>query len=272
MSITTSQDLGGNTLTTMIVIDFSTCIGFTPTGTTTLRMSANRNGTADIVYDGNTYKYVGFDVSGFRNEINGAPPKPTLIFDKGSLINNSDFTALWDQYSAATGNEFFDARGAKIQIFRTVNLSTTQQTAIQEYVVSQVNKMTKTTIEYELAISLGVDRLGNESVQTLAANRCSLRYRRYNSTTADFDYTDENAGGCPWNNPTTISDWSAVPDKTIRFYNRQDTEILAINKALDQCSYTVKGCQLRFDPNNDGLSLPLNALYSPNINPQKSGS
>ncbi len=262
--ITTAQELGGNSLTTLITIDFSTCIAFKPTGTGVVRMSANRNGTADIVYDGHTYQYVGFEADGFRSEINGAVPTPTISFDKASLVNLAAFVTIWDEYIAQTGEDYFDPRGARISILRVVNLSTSQETNLQEYVVSQANKITPNVIEWQLAISLGVDRLVGDSITRLSVNRCALRYRRWNATLNDFDYTDEDAGGCPYGNPTTISNWSAVPGFGIKWFNRDDVELTAPNKNLDACSYSVKGCQSRFDPAENGLTLPFVGLYSPN--------
>lgn len=262
--ITDAQELGGNSLTTMLVIDFSTCIAFKPTGTTTIRMSANRNGTANIVYDGNTYEYVGFEAQGFRSEINGAPPQPTITFDKASLLSLSSFTTLWDQYTTQTGQDYFDPRGARITVFRTSNLSTSQQTNVQEYIVSQATKITTSTIEWQLSVSLGVDRANGDSIAKLAVNRCNLRYRRWNATTNNFDYTPELEGGCPYGNPTTVSDWSAVPDFGNKYFTNEDVELLPANKSLDKCSYSALGCQKRFDPAENGLALPFVMLYSPN--------
>lgn len=258
---TDTQKLTVGQLTTFIVIDFSTCIGFTPTGTTTLRLSAYRNGVNDIVYDGQTYQYVGFDAQGFRSELNGQVPTPTITFDKAGLLANTTYTTLWDQYTSQTKEDYFDWRGAKVQIFRTINLDTAQQLHVQEYVVSQVNKITQSTVEVQLSISLGVDRLNNQSIQTLSTNRCSRRYRTWNGT--DFSYTDEDAGGCPYGNPTTVSNWTSVPSFGVLFYTNMDQALSEANKNLDKCSYSVKGCQLRFDPAQTGLVLPFKGLYSP---------
>ena len=258
---TQAYQLSVGQLTTLIVIDFSKCIGFTPTGTTTLRMSAYRNGTSNIVYNGNTYKYVGFEANGFRSELNGQVPSPTITFDKGSLLADTDYTNLWDQFTTQTGQDYFDWRGAKVQIFRTINLDTAQELNVQEYTVAQVNKVTSSTIEVQLTISLGIDRLNSQSVQTLSANRCSLKYRTWNGAT--FDYTDEAANGCPYGNPTTVSNWSAVPSFGVKFFTNMDDALADANKNLDKCSYSAKGCQLRFDPDRNGLALPFRAKYSP---------
>lgn len=263
--ITNAQDLGGNTLVTMLEIDFSTCVAFKPTGTSLIRISSNRNGVSNIVYNGNTYEYVGFDVQGFRSEINGQPPAPTITFDKASLISLASFISLWDEYTSQTGQDYFDPRGAKVTIFRTSNLSTLQQTTTQEFVVAQSSKITSSVIEWQLAVSLGIDRANSDSVTKLAVNRCNLRYRRWNATTNTFDYTPESEGGCPYGNPTTVSNWSAVPDFGNKYYTNEDAELLPANKNLDKCSYSAKGCQLRFDPAENGLTLPFVMLYSPNI-------
>lgn len=262
--ITDAMKLDGISIVTLMTIDFSTCVSFTPTGTTTFRLSANRNGTSDIVYDGNTYNYVGFEASGFRSEINGGPPSPSLVFDKASLQSLTAYNTLVDQFIVQTNSYFFDPRGAKVTILRTSNLSTSQQLNTQEYVVSQAVRESDNSIEWQLAIGLGIDRASGQSIASLAVNRCNLRYRRWNSTTGDFDYTAEDAGGCPYGNPTTVSDWSAVTNFGTKYFTEADAELLAANKNLDKCSHTAKGCQLRFDPDLTGLPLPFVMLYSPN--------
>lgn len=262
--IPAAQNLGGQSIVTLMTIDFSTCIGFTPSGTTTLRCTAYRNGTSDIVYDGNTYSYIGFEAQGFRSEINGQPPAPTVVFDKNSLNGNSVYSALNDVYTTQTNQWYFDPRGAKVTITRVVDLDPTKQLNVQEYVVSQANKITASTIEWQLAVSLGIDRANGESIASLAVNRCNLRYRRWNATTGTFDYTPEADGGCPYGNPTTVSNWSAVPDFGNKYYTNEDAALDPANKSLDKCSYSAKGCQLRFDPNETGLVLPFVMLYSPN--------
>jgi phage-related protein len=247
-------------LTTLMTIDFSTCVGFTPTGTTFLRWTAYRNGSNSVFYDGNEYKYVGFEAQGFRSELNGKVPSPSITFDKASLFNRSSYMALWDQYIAQTGEDYFDWRGAKVQIFRTINLDTAQQLNMQEYVVSQVNKVTSSTIEVQLSIGLGIDRLSSQSIQALSTNRCSRKYRTWNGSS--FDYTNEDAGGCPYGNPTTVSNWTAVPSFGLKYYTNMDAALADANKNLDKCSYSVKGCSLRFDPANNGLALPFKGLYA----------
>lgn len=259
--ITQAQSLTVGTITTLISVDFSRCIAFTPTSTPIIRMSANRNGINNIVYAGNTYEYVGFDARGFRSELNGRPPAPTITFDKASLINLSGYTALWDQYTEQTGEDYFDWRGATVEITRVVNLDAAQLVNLQQYVVSQVNKITSTTVEVELAVSLGIDRANSQSIQTLSVNRCGLKYRTWNGS--GFDYVPELSGGCPYGNPTTINNWSAVPSFGVIYLTNEDQALDAANRNLDKCSYSVKGCQSRFDPGSTGLALPFRGLYSP---------
>lgn len=257
---TQQSQLTVNELTTLVVVDFSTCIGFTPTGTTTLRMTANRNGNSNIVYNGNTYNYVGLEAQGFRSELNGKAPTPTITFDKAGLLAYSEYTTLWDQYTAQTGEDYFDWRGAKVSVFRTIDLDVAQQLSLQEYIVNQVNKVTQKTVEVQLSIGLGIDRLNSQSIQALSTNRCSRKYRTWNGV--DFDYLAEDSNGCPYGNPTTVSNWSAVPSFGLKFFTNMDAALADANKNLDKCSYSVKGCSLRFDPNNTGLALPIKALYT----------
>ena len=132
---------------------------------------------------------------------------------------------------------------------------------MQEYVVAQVNKVTSSVVEVQLAVSLGIDRISGNSIQTLSMNRFSLRYRTWNGSS--FDYINENAVGCPYVNPTKVSNWSAVPNFGVMWFTNADQQLASENQNLDKCSYSVKGCQERFDPNLNGLTLPFVGLYSP---------
>ncbi len=247
---------------TLFEINFASCISFVPTGTTTLRISPYRNGESDIVYNTNTYSFVGAQISGLRSEINATAPKPTLTLDKASLYSNSTYQALKAQFQTQTGGNFFDWRGAQVTIIKYyVNGAETLYS--QEYIVNQVTSITSDAIQVELAVSLGIDNLANDSVQTLSLNRCSLKYRTWNATTNDFDYTDEAANGCPYGNPAPATNYSAVPSFGIKFFTSEDVELLAANKQYDECSQTVKGCSLRFDPSSQGLNLPYKGLWSP---------
>lgn len=245
---------------TLYEIDFSKCLAFTPTGTTLLRCSPYRNGNSDIVYSSNTYEYVGVQATGFRAELNSAAPKPQLTFDKASLYGNATFQNIKNQFIAATGQMFFDWRGAKAKIIKYY-VNGTETLYEQEYIVDQVNTITKSDVQVSLTVSLGIDNLGSDSVQTLSLNRCSLKYRQWNGT--DFDYTANTANGCPYGNPTNTTDYSAVPSFGIKFFTSEDVELLAANKQYDSCSQTVKGCQLRFDPASAGYNLPYKGLFSP---------
>jgi phage-related protein len=262
--VSNSQSLNAGNIVTFMTIDFSTCIGFAPTGTTKLYWCSHRSGTADITYDSQAYEYIGFDAQGFRSEMNGQPPTPTIVFDKGSLLNNTNYQAIYTQYFNQQHDYYFDWRGAKVTVFRAINLDTSQKLSVQEYIVSQVTKESVSTLEVQLTVSLGLTKFNSDSIQTLAVNRCSLHYRTWNATTNAFDYTNESAGGCPYGNPTTTSTWTAVPMFGTKYFTNQDAALLDANKNLDKCSYSALGCQNRFDPAKTGLRLPFVMLYSPN--------
>jgi len=270
MSISdTVQSLNPGNLVTLIEIDFTNCIGIDTSLTSSnklYRISSHRNGTSDIVYAGNTYSYVGFQVSSIASELGGQPPKPILTLDHAGMFTapNSDGSSDYLNLRAAFTSlgSFFDWRGATVKVTKVMNVTTTPEIVEeQNYIVNQMLRENKSTLEIELTVSLGIDKVGSESVQSLSVNRCALRYRKWDSATNSFTYIDEAAGGCPYGNPTSTSNWSAVPDFGNKYFNASD---VAVANSQDSCSYSVKGCQLRFDPNQTGLVIPIVALYSPN--------
>lgn len=261
--ITESLKLTTTPIVTLFSIDFSTCLGFNPTTPPIIYFSPNRDGTNDIFYNSNTYNWIGAEGSGFRTEINGDIPAPSLTLDKASWGALPQYQSLKAEYVAQRKQLFFDWRGA---IFTRTKMhwpNAGQVYPTERYVVSRINKITPSAYEVEMSVSLGANRLNSQSVQTLAANRCSLRYRTWNAAINDFDYVPENAGGCPYGNPTTTNNWSAVPSFGLKYFTKADIELAPANKNLDACSYTVKGCQIRFDPALQGLTLPFTGTYNP---------
>ena len=83
---------------TLYEIDFSQCLSFKPTVSSTIRCSPYRNGNSDIVRGGNSYNYIGVRPNGFRSEMNSSAPTPTLTFDRVSLYANSAYQALVNDY------------------------------------------------------------------------------------------------------------------------------------------------------------------------------
>jgi len=250
-------------LVTLWIIDFTPVISSITGVILHITAYKDRNG-ANITFAGQTYDYVGVESSGFRSEINGQLPEPTMNFDKQSLNSLPAYQSIKAQFTAETGQVFFDWRGARITRIRTtsnyLDNGDSPNAAIQdvqEFFVDQVTRTTNSTIELKLTVSIGADRLTNQSVQELSFNRCGLRYRTWNGSS--FIYTDENAGGCPYGNPTTKSNWSNVPEFGNRYYTQADSQ--TDFPEIDICSYTVKGCQLRFDPNEMGLTLPFLGKY-----------
>jgi len=246
-------------LVTMYIIDFNPVITFDPLPTGIMYLSAYKDGSSALVYDGETYDFVGVKGSGFRSEINGALPEPQLTIDKNSLTALAQYQTIKSTYTSETGHVFFDWRGATITRIRTTSnyLGDVTKQDVDYYLVDQLTRTTKATIELRLTVSTGADRVNNQSVQELAPNRCALRYRTHNGSS--FDYTDEDAGGCAWGNPTTKHDYSGVPNFGTDYFTESDAS--TVTDSQDKCSYTVKGCQVRFDPDENGLQLPFLGLY-----------
>lgn len=244
---------------TFWTIDFNPVVAFDPVSAGILRITSYKDGKNEIAFDGNTYSYVGITGSGFTSEINGQLPAPEIEIDKNSLKSLAQYSDIQSAYEAEYGRLFFDWRGARITRTRitTNSLNNPAQAETSTFIVDQLKRTTSSTINLKLTVSITSDRINNLAVQELAPNRCSLRYRTWNGSS--FDYLSESAGGCPYGNPTTASDWSAVPD----FGDNLFTEANAVttNEELDVCPYTLKACQLRFDPNEQGLRLPFTGVF-----------
>jgi len=128
---------------------------------------------------------------------------------------------------------------------------------------TQVNQTSKAEITVQLSDSVAADRLNSLSVQSLAPNRCALRYRVFDGS---FQYTDEKAGGCPYGNPTSASDWTDVPNFGNLYFDEDGNPTTPAN---DKCNLSVGACLARFDPDENGLTLPFQGLYTPVSNDPK---
>lgn len=246
-------------LVTFWKIDFNPVITFDTATDGIIYISAYKNADkSNLIYDGNTYNFVGVKSGSFTSEINGQLPQPSISFDKQSLISLPKYQNIKSEYQAQTGLVYFDWRGATITRTRTTSnyLDDPSFGDSNKFYIDQITRTNSATIEARLTVSIGADKLNNESVQELMANRCALRYRRWND--GSFSYTNEGAGGCPYGNPTTASDWSAVPDFGNNYLDENDSTTTQEN---DQCSYSLLGCQKRFDPDENGLTLPFAGKY-----------
>ena len=260
MSISTSiYNLSMTGLVTLWIIDFSDLIAGDINGS--LYLSSYKNGNNLITFNGNSYSYVGVSGSGFVSEINGQLPQPSISIDRIALNNLPAYQTIKASFISQTGQVFFDWRGARVTRIRTTtdNLNSPARADSSTFLVDQVLRTTKESVDLRLTVSVASDKINGQSVQELAPNRCSLRYRSWNGSS--FTYTNESAGGCPYGNPTSVNDWSAVPGFGTNYFTNTDQSTTQAN--LDSCSYSVAGCQARFDPNKVGLRLPFTGLYKP---------
>lgn len=246
-------------LLTFWTIDFNPVVAFDPVSAGILNMSSYKNANNEIVFDGNTYSYVGIEGSNFSSEINGQLPQPEISIDKNSLKSLQQYKDIQSAYQSEYGKLFFDWRGARVTRTRITlaNINDITKAETSSFIVDQLKRTTASTIDLKLTVSITSDRINNLAVQELAPNRCSLRYRSWNGSS--FQYLNEKAGGCPYGNPTTLSTWTAVPNFGTGLFTEGNA--VTTNEALDVCPYTLKGCQLRFDPNEDGLRLPFTGVF-----------
>lgn len=246
-------------LLTFWTIDFNPVVAFDPVSAGVLQLSSYKSGSNEIVYDGVTFSYVGIEGSNFSSEINGQLPQPEISIDKNSLKSLQQYKDIQAAYQLEYGKLFFDWRGARVTRTRITlaNINDPSKAETSSFIIDQLKRTTDSTIDLKLTVSITSDRINNLAVQELAPNRCSLRYRSWNGVS--FDYLDEDSGGCPYGNPTTQSDWTAVPNFGTGLFTEGNAT--TTNEALDVCPYTLKGCQVRFDPNEDGLRLPFTGVF-----------
>lgn len=244
-------------LLTFWTIDFNPVVAFDPVSAGILQLTSYKSNKNEIVYAGNTYNYVGIVGSGFSSEINGQLPSPEIEIDKNSLKSLQQYKDIQTAYQSEYGRLFFDWRGATITRTRTTDINDPSKAETSTFIVDQLKRTTDSTINLKLTVSITSDRINNLAVQELAPNRCSLRYRTWNGTS--FQYLNEKSGGCPYGNPTTASNWSAVPNFGTGLFTEGNQT--TTDESLDVCPYTLKGCQLRFDPDQIGLRLPFTGVF-----------
>jgi phage-related protein len=249
-------------LITLWILDFSDVIGVP---NSRVYITPYRDGNSNINYNGQVYHYVGVSASGFRSEINGQLPEPNINFDKAALNRVPGFATIRDNYIATYQEVFFDWAGARITRIRTTsnNLGNPSLSETSSFIVDQTTRTSPSTIEVKLSVSVAADRLNSQAVQELMPNRCSLRYRLWDDTINNFRYLSVADGGCPYGNPTSPTDWTDVPDFGNLHFNADNAPLDSANRKFDICQYTLKACQLRFDPQLQGMPLPFRGKYRP---------
>lgn len=264
-----TQLLTVDNLITLWELDFSGIPGFSPSAPL-MYLTNNRDATDDISYDGNTFQYIPIKGAGFSQELGGAIPQATLTIGWQQLLRNSNFDLILDEYFTQLNDKRFDWRGVKIlrtQIFERF-LNDPSQAMESNWLVEQINKQDRTQVNLILSTTISADKLTNEALNDLAANRCGLKYRIWNGSS--WEYIAVKDGGCPYGNPAEINNWTTdggnsnrmdPDDFGTRYFDLQNNEITT--EANDICSYNADACVKRFDKNYQGIPFPYTGLLRP---------
>lgn len=256
----------------------------------TLRYTNNINTLGlPIVFQGQTYLPTAIQAKGFEFRVKGELPHPSLdIANPGSFISAlcaayNDFVG-WTVTRKRTFTRFLD-----VQINGKNNPFADAQAEWPEdiYYVDRKSAESKESVSFELGTAIDVNGI-QLPLRIVAPNICAFMYR---SPECSFAANDVIAG--PDDQPLLLSDgstlsvnnWRGLYDSS-QTYNFGDgvytvspnsnvrlvyimtnfSSITGISPAnsnfwfLDQCSRTLVGCKLRFDPPIPVQGLPHNYL------------
>ena len=194
---------------------------------------ANLDANTDVVWAGNSYQRLPIEADGFSYQGKGQLPRPIL------RVSNIFGTLSTLIATLPNGLE-----GAKVTRVRTlaryldaVNFpggvnpyGTPDPTAAlpQEiYTIDRKTTENRDVIEFELAASIDLQNVLAPKRQTIA-NICQWRYRRWDSTTSNFDYTNVD---CPYTNNA--------------YFKADGTPTNIASE--DVCGKRLTSCKLRFD-------------------------
>lgn len=222
------QKLEPDALVTLYILD-TTSIG----GTTIFRFTSMPGATGDVMFGGQAFTPIDIEATGFEWDGSGTFPKPRLrIVNIGGVIS-----------SAIVG--FGDLVGATFYRIRTFAMHLDDGSApdsaatfpIEAFTVDQLSKHTKLFLEWTLATS--IEQIGMQLPRRQCLrDTCTHRYRLYNPTTGNFDYSNAT---CPYTGANKFKE-----DGTSTSNNSEDV-----------CDKKLTGCKLRFG--NAGV-LPTRAF------------
>lgn len=209
-----------------------------------------RNGTSNIVFDGQTYAYMGVRLEGLDMELGGKLPSPALKI----------FTPIADPFyfKALTA----DVRGLKVTRIKThanfldgaANADPDQCKKVYFY-VNGLQMRVGSNMTFKLSTNYGLEGLNNKANRVLNTFSCINKYRVWNGT--DFNYTPVEDGGCPWGNPAYAATWGeGITDWGASFDGSDEP---AATPAQDRCSLTAKGCMVRFAAEDNTHPIPYTA-------------
>lgn len=178
-----------------------------------------------VAWRGKIYTPIPIKASGFEVSGKGVLPTPSLQISNILLLPGSIINSLGDPL------------GAKITRWVTFEqyLDTGETPSANDYIDPQIfyieRKVNQNRVFVEFELSSAMDQHGRElPKRQVLRDTCPLVYRKYNSTTAEFDYTKAT---CPY---AGTQYYKANGDSTT-------------NPALDVCGKRLLECKKRFGDN-----------------------
>lgn len=208
------------------------------------RFCSSYNNNVAVAWRGNDYSPLPLQAEGFETSGRGTLPTPTLKISNIALLVS---TILHD---------LGDITGSKVTRWVTFadyldggTLADPNQHFIPEiyYIERKVNE-NKLFVEFELSASL--DQEGRQLPgRQVIRDGCVLKYRKYDSVTNTFDYTNAT---CPWAGKDNTQGGAATSANEGPLFT--SAGLLTTTPADDQCGKKLSDCILRFKPWN--LDLP----------------
>lgn len=258
------QELSQDPIVTLFEIDFTGMATYSAAlgGPAILRMTAYKNGSQEIRFGGNTYKYVSVDLSGVYAELGGRMPEPHFSI----YSPDADFRTAFSLYSS----DFRAARVTRIRVHqRYLDTGATPSTSDclrDEWYVDRLDKFSKVEVSFVLAVSQGVDRMDSSGNRSVSTNLCSQIYREPDPATAgQFKYKPYPEGGCPWGQ---VMPWGALNTTGTPYYDATNTQVSDWKQ--DYCPKTWGACIKRFDPQATG-NVPIPHQSTPRIKSARTG-
>ena len=199
----------------------------TSLGGSLYRFCPSSNGNANVIFGGNTYTAIAFESDGWEWNGKGQFPTPTIKIDNVNKTLLSAVIGLGDLVGATvtrtrTFKKFLDGEPGA------------DSTAIfsnDVFVVERKTKQDKVSIEWEL--SAAMDQYGKKLPgRQILKDACMRTYRRYDSGTNAFVYTDIQ---CPYTGTS---------------YFDENGNVTA-SPASDKCGKRLSDCKKRFGTNGE---------------------
>ena len=211
------QALEADAVVSLFILD-TTPIG----GTDVFRFTGMPNGTAPVVFDGQTYTPIDIAANGFGWDGSGAFARPRLqVANIGGLL-----TAAIIGLGDLVGARFYRIRTLARHLDNGSDPDPTATFPMETYTVDQRTKQTKIFVEWQLCSIL--DQLSVKiPKRQCIRDACTHLYRVSNDAGTAFDYTSAT---CPFAGAAMFTEDGAV----------------TTDRKLDNCGRKVSDCKARF--------------------------